>query len=381
VYGGLSPLDQLLERSTGSSAVGALLLGQASTRGSEDDALPGDVPRISSGIQISAALAAAAAAAGAAAGADAAAALPPGLQAGATAANTKDLQSSILGLGDGATVPTDGMQPAFPPRGYGLAGPLGSLGGIHHQHQGSSWADLGDLDLSLLVASQLPVEAAPVPPAAPQLPAQLLFDSTGSLAPAVDMADTAGSLYMLQAGGLMGGVAPGTFSNSSHLMPNPGLIAPPTAASAARQQQFLERTALSMQLQAHSQHVFPHHFDPTALRFPAGSIRTNRLHGGGGSNGGGSTGTPGSRGSKSNVDSPATTGGGGSDSGSSTPVKKTRRGCRGGRQKRFYMAQQMAAAAAINGAAVSSYDMFRVLSGAANPAAAGLPRFPPHGPI
>lgn len=61
-------------------------------------------------------------------------------------------------------------------------------------------------------------------------------------------------------------------------------------------------------------------------------------------------------------ESPGTAGSGGCESGGSTPVKKTRRGCRGGRQKRWYMAQQMAAAAAMSGAGVSSYDVYRALS-------------------
>ncbi len=289
--------------------------------------------------------------------------------AAAAAATAAQLHSQPPGLA--AAVATASAAAAQP--SYGLA-PIGSLGG-----QSGSWPELGDLNLSLLVASQLP-QGAGAPAAAGAGPPHLLYDTVGYLAPGLD-ASEASSLFALQAtaAGALGGAGTHRFHDGGALMgghttsgllppPQPTGVGPSAAAAAAARQAYLDPASLQL-----PPHYLAHHFD-AGLHFPPGSIRTGRPHLGGGG-GGSSCGTPGSRSSQLDGDSPH---GGGSDSGGSTPVKKTRRGCRGGRQKRWFMAQQMAAAAAINGASgVSSYDMFRVLSGAANPAGlAQPPRYP-----
>jgi hypothetical protein len=232
------------------------------------------------------------------------------------------------------------------------------------------------------MASQLPPGGSTggAPPAAgahPQLPASLLFD--GGLPPPVD-GDGAGGLYAAA------GVAPvaGPFGAPDAA----GLLAPPSAAAAAAAAAVAAAAAAARApyLPAGPAGALP--LPPAAylpppglgsvaaglpgLRFPPGSIRTNPAPGRGGrGKGPGGAASASDAGSGAASDSPCGAGGTGSESGGSTPVKKTRRGCRGGRQKRWYVAQQMAAAAAISGApGVSSYEVFRVLSGAAAAAAA-----------
>ncbi|KIY98757.1 hypothetical protein MNEG_9205 [Monoraphidium neglectum] len=347
-YSSLSPLDQLLSQSIDGSPAGPHQTRPQLLRASsgDDASLAGDAPLLAACRERE----------------EADARTQALRQQQQQQPNPADLQSSILGLaGAAAAHPyAHSRSPAATSDAAAAAAAGFGLGQAAAGQQ--AWGQLPDqLDLRLLMAAQLqPHAAAAVAAAAAaaaagpgQLQAHLLYEQAAAAAAAAAAGGGADAAVYSQlhaaAAGALGGASFGDVPSSAGILGSQGHYVDPAAAVAAAAAAAASAAA-AHQLQGYAPHLL---FDP-ALHFAPGAIRTalpQTLQAASVAGGrGGSA-------AAAALDCDSL----GSDSGGSTPVKKTRRGCRGGRQKRWYMAQQMAAAAAISGGAIAGFDVFRAL--------------------
>ena len=397
------PQDQQQQQQQQSCVSGGQQQLPSGCRSSSDDGVQPDDGQRSTAAAVAAMAVAAATAAPAAAAAPGAVAVqrvngapsalsvvPPQLM---TAAG---VCTSIMGLGGMLAGPLRPSDTSNAATGGAPVAALGLAQAASMASQGRLSWDAGDLDVGLLLAAAAAHMApASTPGLGADLQPQLLFDGANA-------GGAAGSAFALQSAGTLSSLMAASALFGAHQLAAdrsgtmPAQLAPPQAAahhSYIGQAPMAAAPGLRLPAPGAAAAGAPVQMSRFGLahdglpRFPAGSIRTARPFSAAGDSSGtaqipsgmpaagcgvgftgaaadyiGNTPLSAAGSAPSDASSPSAPGGGDSEAGGSTPMKKTRRGCRGGRQKRWYMAQQMAAAAAMGGAGVSSYDVYRALS-------------------